>query len=136
LLALGLSLAGCGDDTATPGDGGPSADAGARDAGDMARVDSGPAPVMPADAGSCGEFGASEVCAACLGRECCAQGRACLADEACPALVGCARDCGADDAGDCRSACVDAHGTGRAPYNDLVLCMGQRCRAECPFTTP
>lgn len=22
-----------------------------------------------------------------------------------------------------------------ATYNDLVLCMGQRCRAECPFTS-
>lgn len=138
-LGFGLvtMLIACGDDAAGAPDASPTFDGGATDA--MAAPgapESGAVPSAPMDAGSCGAFGQDDVCATCLARECCERERACTDDGECSALVACARACGASDAGDCRQACVDAHGTGRAAYNALVLCMGQRCRAECPFTTP
>ena len=139
VLVAVLMLA-CGDDEPAPTvDGGTQhpgthdASVSELDAGTIqhdAAADSGPAVTM--DAGS-DDFGGSDVCSACLDRECSAESRNCRDEAACAALVDCARACGSAAAADCRATCVDESPTGVVPYNDLVLCMGQRCRAECPF---
>lgn len=140
LLVAALLLA-CGDDGAGPGPlDSSTANGGRHDAAlpplpeHDAGSDSGT--LRATDVGSVGDLGASDVCSKCLGRECSAEATYCLEREACPSLIDCARRCSSADAGDCRVACLDAHRTGSTPYNELVLCIGQRCRVECPFATP
>ena len=138
LLLITVLLLACGDD-----DGASSTtDAGAHPPGthDAATnqhdAADDPGPPVTMDAGAPTDFGGSEVCTACLDRVCSAESTTCHDEAACGALVDCARACSSADAGDCRSACVDEHPTGLVAYNELVLCMGQRCRAECPFVAP
>ena len=144
LLLIAVLLLACGDDDATATADAATSHPVAPDAGHdepdastggHAPVDDA-GPAMTSDAGDPAAFGSSDVCGEWLGRACSAESGACRAETECGALVDCARACGPAEATDCRAACVDAHSVGIVAYNELVLCMGQRCRAECPFVTP
>jgi hypothetical protein len=82
---------------------------------------------------SCGEFGDSADCQACLQDNCCTEGGRCERSAECTALVTCVADCAdADNVTSCRGECLTQHPIGAEPYNLLLLCMGgEACNSRC-----